>query len=63
VVVSVGGPLVNTVTEAALKGSDVTFDPGTVVVKEVGNTIVVAGTSAADTLAAADQFIAGVKRQ
>jgi len=34
-----------------------------VVVKEIGNKIVVAGQSAADTMAAADQFIAGVKRQ
>ena len=63
VVVSVGGPAVNTVTASALQGSDVTFDAGTVVVKEVGNTVVVAGTSASDTMAAADQFIAGVKRQ
>jgi len=34
-----------------------------VVVKEIGNKIVVAGKSAQDTMTAADQFIAGVKRQ
>lgn len=63
VVVTVGGPIVNTVTSAALQGSDVNFDTENVVVKEIGNTIVVAGKSAADTMSAADQFIAGVKRQ
>ena len=63
-VISVGGPMVNTVTASAIQGSDVTFTAGGApVVKEIGNTIVVAGYSAQDTLAAADQFIAGVKRQ
>ncbi|MCX6772427.1 MAG: S-layer protein [Candidatus Micrarchaeota archaeon] len=64
VVIAVGGPMVNTVTDSALKGSDVSFTAGSApVVKEVGNTIVVAGYSASDTMAAADQFISGVKRQ
>ena len=64
VVIAVGGPMVNTVTASALQGSDVTFTAGSApVVKEIGNTVVVAGYSAQDTLAAADQFIQGVKRQ
>ncbi len=63
VAITVGGPLVNTVTAEALKDSNVDFNVDNVVVKEIGNKIVVAGQSAADTMAAADQFIAGVKRQ
>lgn len=54
----VGGPIVNTVTSATLKGTDVKIDkPGVKVVKEIGNKIVVAGYTAEDTIAAADQFI------
>jgi hypothetical protein len=63
VAITVGGPLVNTVTAEALKDANVNFDVDNVVVKEVGNKIVVAGKTAADTMAAADQFIAGVARQ
>ena len=63
VAITVGGPSVNTVTAQALQGSSVDFNVDNVVVKEIGNKIVVAGKSAADTMAAADQFIAGVKRQ
>ena len=63
VAITVGGPAVNTVTAEALKDSNVNFDVDNVVVKEIGNKIVVAGKTARDTMAAADQFIAGVKRQ
>ena len=63
VAITVGGPLVNTVTADALKDAAVNFDVDTIVVKEVGNKIVIAGKTAQDTMAAADQFIAGVKRQ
>ncbi|VVB99002.1 Uncharacterised protein [uncultured archaeon] len=63
VAILVGGPAVNTMTSDALKDSSVDFNVDTVVVKEVGSKIVVAGKTAADTMTAADQFIAGVKRQ
>ncbi|MFA5929533.1 MAG: S-layer protein [Candidatus Micrarchaeia archaeon] len=63
VAITVGGPMVNTVTAEALKDSNVNFDVDNVVVKEIGNKIVVAGKTASDTMAAADQFIAGVQRQ
>jgi len=63
VAITVGGPLVNTVTAEALKDANVDFNVDSVVVKEVGNKIVVAGKTASDTMAAADQFIAGVMRQ
>jgi len=63
VAITVGGPMVNTVTSEALKDSNVNFDVDNVVVKEIGNKIVVAGKTASDTMAAADLFIAGVKRQ
>ncbi len=63
VAITVGGPAVNTMTADALQDSSVDFNVDTVVVKEVGNKIVVAGLTAEDTLTAADQFIAGVKRQ
>jgi hypothetical protein len=63
VAILVGGPEVNMMTADALKDSSVDFNTETVVVKEIGNKIVVAGKSASDTLSAADQFIAGVKRQ
>lgn len=63
VAILVGGPAVNTMTAAALEGANVDFNVDTVVVKEVGNKIVVAGKTAEDTLSAAEQFIAGIKRQ
>jgi hypothetical protein len=63
VAILVGGPAVNTMTAAALEGASVDFNVDTVVVKEVGNKIVVAGKTAEDTMSAAEQFIAGVKRQ
>jgi len=62
-VITVGGPAVNTVTADALAGSSVDFNTDTVVVKAVGNKIVVAGMTAADTVTAADRFIAGIKQQ
>jgi hypothetical protein len=63
VAITVGGPSVNTVTAEALAGTNVNFDVDSVLVREIGNKIVVAGKTAADTMAAADLFIAGVKRQ
>ncbi|MCX6770510.1 MAG: S-layer protein [Candidatus Micrarchaeota archaeon] len=63
VAITVGGPVVNTVTAEALKDANVDFNVDNVVVKEIGNKIVVAGQTAQDTMTAADQFIAGVKRQ
>ena len=55
----VGGPEVNTMAT----GTDINFATEGIVVKEIGNKIIVAGYSAAQTTAAADQFIAGIKRQ
>ncbi|MFA5050221.1 MAG: S-layer protein [Candidatus Micrarchaeia archaeon] len=60
--ITVGGPLVNKVTAAA--GADGTFElkaAGDVVVTQVGNKIVVAGYTAADTLTATEQFLASLK--
>ncbi len=64
-VVTVGGPAVNRVTTDVLAGSDVDFNAETKVVKEVvsGKKIVVAGLSADDTMAAAQDFIAQLRRQ
>ncbi|MCX8197542.1 MAG: hypothetical protein N3G80_04500, partial [Candidatus Micrarchaeota archaeon] len=61
--ITVGGPLVNTVTAAALEGSDVDFNTMPVVVRDFGNKIVVAGRTAQDTLDAAQKFIEGIKRK
>ncbi|MEM4389689.1 MAG: S-layer protein [Candidatus Micrarchaeia archaeon] len=62
-VISVGGPEVNEVTKAALAGSAVQFTPGQRVLGVYGNTIVVAGTTGADTAAAADEFIRALQAQ
>ncbi len=63
IVITVGGPIVNTVTADALEGSDVDFNTDSVVVRVIGdNRIVVAGATAADTMTAADRFIAGITR-
>lgn len=63
-IITVGGPMVNTVTADAIAGTDVTIDTtNNVVVKALGNRIVVAGYTAADTVTAGDLFIAGIKRQ
>ncbi|MCX6770278.1 MAG: S-layer protein [Candidatus Micrarchaeota archaeon] len=63
IAILVGGPVVNTMTADAIKDASIDFNTETVVVKEIGNKVVVAGKSAADTTAAAEQFIAGIKRQ
>ena len=63
VAILIGGPAVNTMTADALRDTAINFDTDSVVVREIGNKIVVAGKSAADTMTAATQFIAGVKRQ
>jgi len=65
--VTVGGPVVNTVTQQTLAGSDVA-DPATWpnnrLVREIGpGKIVVAGWEAADTLAAAEEFIGQLQSQ
>ncbi|MFH1284960.1 MAG: hypothetical protein ABIH99_00075, partial [Candidatus Micrarchaeota archaeon] len=57
-VIAVGGPLVNTVTKQALGENALFSEAGTKVVQKFGNVIVVAGTTAADTTAAADEFVA-----
>jgi len=59
----VGGPAVNTMTAAAVTDAAIDFQKEGVVVKEIGNKIVVAGYTADDTLAAADLFIKGIQRQ
>jgi hypothetical protein len=60
----VGGPAVNTMTEAALQDTTVDLKTDGRVVKVIGDSkIVVAGWTAADTMAAADDFIAGIQRQ
>ncbi len=62
--ITVGGPAVNSVTDSALQGSDATLSPDSpVLVKAVGNKIVVAGWTAADTQTAAEQFIDALTRQ
>ncbi|MBN2122354.1 hypothetical protein JW721_04875, partial [Candidatus Micrarchaeota archaeon] len=57
VIITVGGDMVNTVTMDAIAGSDVDFEATPVVVRQIGNKIVVAGLSAEDTMAAAEQFL------
>ncbi len=58
--ISVGGPAVNSVT-AGVEGDLALNAPGDTVVTEVGNTIVVAGYTAEDTMAAAAEFLAGLQ--
>ncbi|MFH0885021.1 MAG: hypothetical protein V1861_04885, partial [Candidatus Micrarchaeota archaeon] len=62
--VSVGGDKVNSVTADLLQGSAVDWTAETKVVREVvqGSKIVVAGKEAADTLSAAQDFVAQVKK-
>jgi len=62
--VSVGGDAVNSVTADLLQGSAVDWTAETKVVREVvqGSKIVVAGKEAADTLEAAKDFVAQVKK-
>ena len=59
----VGGPVVNTMTADVLKDSQINLKTDGPLVREFGNKIVVAGYTAEDTMAAAEQFIAAVKRQ
>ncbi len=62
--ITVGGPAVNTVSADALSGDNaVDFNANPVVVKKVGNKIVVAGKTAQDTLTAANNFIASLTKQ
>ena len=57
VIITVGGDVVNTVTKDAIAGSDVDFEATPVVVKQIGNKIVVAGLTGPDTAAAGEQFL------
>ncbi|MEW5996667.1 MAG: S-layer protein [Candidatus Micrarchaeota archaeon] len=61
-IVTVGGDQVNTVTADAIAGSGVDFQAQPVVVRAIGNKIVVAGLTAEDTITAGQQFVAGVTR-
>ncbi len=65
VVVTVGGPAVNDVTRSVLEGASVNFETERKVVREIvpGKKIVVAGYSAEDTLEAAQDFVAQLRRQ
>ena len=64
IAILVGGPAVNAMTAEVLAGSSFDFGVDSIMVKEMSNgTIVVAGKTAADTMAAAEQFIADIKRQ
>ena len=45
-IITVGGDMVNTVTKDAIAGSDVDLEATPVVVREIGNKIVVAGLNA-----------------
>jgi hypothetical protein len=63
VAILVGGPMVNTMTADTLKDTTVNLQTDGPVVKEFGSKIVVAGYTAADTVAAADTFIAGITRK
>ncbi|MCX6773447.1 MAG: S-layer protein [Candidatus Micrarchaeota archaeon] len=63
-IITVGGNKVNTVTAAAMQGAAVDLSASNpVVVKEIEGKIIVAGWSAADTLTATSNFIAGMKAQ
>ena len=61
-VISVGGPAVSTVSADALAGSSVDIATQGVVVKKIGNVIVVAGQTAADTQTAGNQFLSELVR-
>jgi len=53
---------VNSVTADVLADSAVDFDTTSVYVKAIGSKIVVAGKSAADTMQAAEEFIAALQK-
>ena len=61
-VITVDGDVVNTVTANAIAGSGIDFAAQPVVVRAIGNKIVVAGLNPEDTIAAGQQFVAGVTR-
>ena len=63
--ITVGGSAVNTVTAQAAQTGDanIDFNQQNVVVKVVGNKIVVAGLTADNTMTAANAFIAALKTQ
>jgi hypothetical protein len=61
-VITIGGDVVNTVTASAIAGSGVDFAAQPVVVRAIGNKIVVAGLTSEDTISAGQQFVAGVTR-
>ncbi len=61
VLIAVGGPAVNEVAKTALGASTGLSKQGDIVVKEVGNVIVVAGYSASDTEAAGRQFVSALQ--
>jgi len=61
-VITIGGDVVNTVTASAIAGSGVDFAAQPVVVRAIGNKIVVAGLTSEDTITAGQQFVAGVTR-
>ncbi len=61
VLITVGGDRVNTVTADAMAGAGIDFTATPVVVKQVGNKIIVAGLTAEDTITAGDQFLAKVR--
>jgi len=64
--ISVGGPLVNSLTADAMKTSELDatyFGQQNTLIRAFGKTIVVAGKSGSDTMAAADAFIAQLSAQ
>jgi len=61
VVITVGGPVVNSLTASVLADANVDFATTSVVVKAYGSKIVVAGNTAADTMTAANEFIAALQ--
>ncbi|PIT84897.1 hypothetical protein COU37_00025 [Candidatus Micrarchaeota archaeon CG10_big_fil_rev_8_21_14_0_10_45_29] len=62
VVITVGGPVVNSVTASVLQDAAVDFDTNSVYVKAFGSKIVVAGRDASDTMVAAQQFIDALQK-
>jgi hypothetical protein len=60
VVITVGGPVVNSVTASVLADASVDFDATSVYVQAHGSKIVVAGKTSADTMQAAQEFIGAI---
>jgi uncharacterized protein (DUF1786 family) len=61
-IITVGGDVVNTVTADAIAGSGIDFQAQPVVVRAIGNKIVVAGLTPEDTITAGQQFVAALTR-